>query len=371
MTATPSDAAAACPPVGRLAPSPTGVLHIGNARSLLLAWLSARSRGGKVLLRVEDLIPGQPEFVISLLRDLRYLGLDWDAPPDCEGVCQVADFVDMDGDLPPFILQSERHRAYNRVLGRLADAGLVYPCVCTRREIEAAVRAPHAEDHGAAYPGTCRGRFVNMKTAIAFEASRAQRAGRKPVGVAMRLRVPDDPLVFVDQLHGTVTVSLPEDCGDFVIQRKDGAFAYMLAVVVDDLAMGVTEVVRGDDLLDCTGQQLALYQAIARHGVQTDLAAVVDRPPPDWVHVPLVYGDEGRRLAKRDRSLHVQTLQEMGVPGSAVRRWLAGSLGLPDSDDPAELAAHFSWAAMPRGPAVFGAAELAGLCDVPRSAAPS
>ena len=349
------------PVIGRLAPSPTGVLHIGNARSLLLAWLSARSHGGKVLLRIEDLMPGQPEYVISLLRDLRYLGLDWDAPPDCEGVCEVADFVDLDGDLAPFVLQSERHRAYNRVLGRLLDAGLVYPCVCTRREIEAAVRAPHAEDRGVAYPGTCRGRFADVKAALTFEAQRAEAAGGKPIGVALRLRVPAEPLEFVDGLCGRVVVALPEDSGDFVIQRKDGAFAYMLAVVVDDLAMGITEVVRGDDLLDCTGQQLALYQAIARHGVDSDLNALLDRPPPDWVHVPLVYGDDGRRLAKRDRSLHVQTLQAMGVPGSAVRRWLAASLGLPHSDDPAELAGCFSWGAMPRGPVVFGAAELAGL----------
>ncbi len=349
------------PPVGRLAPSPTGVLHVGNARSLLLAWLSARARGGRVLLRVEDLITGPPRHVASLLSDLTYLGLDWDSPDMEEGVCEVDDFVDLDADLPGFILQSQRHRAYERVLGRLVNAGLVYPCVCTRKEIERALRAPHAEDRGPAYPGTCEGRFRDLRHATRWEAERALEANRKPFGVALRLRAPPDPLTFVDGLRGRVKVSVSEDSGDFVVRRKDGSFAYMLAVVIDDLAMGVDEVVRGDDLLDATGQQLAVYEAIARHGVDTDLDADPTRMPPVWFHVPLVYGDDGRRLAKRDKSLHVQTLQEMGVPGEKVRRWMARSLGLPDSDDPAELAAHFDWATCPRGPVVFGETELAKL----------
>ena len=356
MTAAPSPE-----PTGRLAPSPTGVLHIGNARSLLLAWLSVRSRGGRVLLRIEDLVPGPPEGISSLLSDLCYLGLDWDPPSPGAGVREVADFFDAAGEQAPFVLQSERHAIYQRVLARLSEAGLVYPCVCTRREIEQAVRAPHAEDRGRAYPGTCRDRFAGVGEALEFEAMAAKRAGRATAGVAMRLKVPTEPMVFEDALCGTVRVCLPRESGDFVIRRKDSAYAYMLAVVVDDLAMGVDEVVRGDDLLDCTGQQLALFDAIVRHGIASDLGAPVQPAPPRWLHVPLVYGDDGRRLAKRDRSLHVQTLQQMGVPGAQVRRWLAGSLGLPDSDDPAEMAAHFSWPRLPRDGVVFGAQALATL----------
>ena len=349
------------PPVGRLAPSPTGVLHVGNARSLLLAWLSARSRGGRVLLRIEDLVTGPPRHVASLISDLLYLGLDWDPPSVDEGVCEVDDFVDLDADLPAFVLQSQRHRAYERVLARLVNAGLVYPCVCTRREIEQALRAPHAEDRGAAYSGTCDGRFGSIQDAVRFDARAAEEAGRRPFGVALRLRAPGEPMRFMDGVSGAVSVTLAEDSGDFVVRRKDRSFAYMLAVVVDDQAMGVDEVGRGDDLLDVTAQQLALYAAIARHGDSADLGADVTRPPPAWFHVPLVYGDDGRRLAKRDRSLHVQTLQESGVPGERVRRWLAGSLGLPDTDDPMEMAAHFQWAGSPRQKVVFGAAALAGL----------
>ena len=349
------------PPVGRLAPSPTGVLHIGNARSLLLAWLSVRSRGGRVLLRVEDLAPGPPDKVASLLGDMHYLGLDWDPPDLAEARVDVADFIDLDANLPPFILQSRRHGAYQRVLDDLERAGLVYPCICTRKEIEQALRAPHAETRGAAYPGTCNGRFSSISEAVRYEAEVSHAADRKPIGVALRLRVPSAPITFTDGVCGDVNVSLQDQSGDFVIRRKDGAFAYMLAVVVDDLAMGIDEVVRGDDLLDCTGQQLALFDALDRHRVVSDPGVDPTRPPPAWFHAPLVYGDDGRRLAKRDRSLHVQTLQKMGVPGARVRRWLAASLGLPDTDDPAEMAAHFDWAGSPRDSVVFGGAELAAL----------
>ena len=347
--------------IGRLAPSPTGRLHVGNARSLLLAWLSARSCGGKIVLRIEDLLPGQPEKVTSLLSDLSYLGLDWDDPGVDLGRRQVTDYAEQGETGADFALQSERHDAYHRVLMRLVDAGLVYPCICTRKDIEQAVRAPHDETRGRAYPGTCRGRFVDIAAARRYEAAQSSRAGRRPAGVALRMRVDSDLVRFEDVLCGEQEVCLTQNSGDFVIRRKDGAFAYMLAVVVDDVAMGVNEVVRGDDILECTAQQVVLYRAISEHCSADEVGAPVDRPPPRWLHVPLVHGDDGRRLAKRDRSIHVQALLQTGVSGERFRRYLAGSLGLPETDDLYEMASAFSWDRVPRAAVVFGATELAAL----------
>ncbi len=345
---------------GRLAPSPTGVLHVGNARSLLWAWLSARAAGLRILLRVEDLLPGAPEHIASVLADMRWLGLDWDAPaPELEGLAHASELElgpasDGSRGEPSFVLQSRRSEVYRRVLARLTEAGLVYPCVCTRKDIARASRAPHAEDKGRAYPGTCRGRFEDLGEAIRWEGAQALRLGRPPVGAALRLRVPDTPVDFVDALHGACQVHLPSDCGDFVIRKKDGLFAYMFAVVVDDLAMGVTEVVRGDDLLDCTGQQVALYRALAEHLQPGDLGpGATPVGEPTWTHVPLVLGDDGRRLAKRNRSVHVRQLAAQGVAPRELRRWLATSLGLPQSGDLAELVAAWPTASPPRDAVVF------------------
>lgn len=348
--------------VGRLAPSPTGLLHMGNARSLLLAWLSARAAGGRVLLRVEDLLPGE-EHVDSVIADLEWLGLDWDEAPALAGGFAP-------GGRPRAIRQSERTGVYREVLGGLALAERVYPCICTRRDIEAAASAPHAEDQGIPYPGSCRDAFPSELHAVAAEEARAAEVGRPPLGVAWRLRTGHEPVLFEDGLHGPRAVSLVHHSGDIVVRRKDGGFAYMLAAVVDDLAMGVTEVVRGDDLLDCTAQQLAVYEALrvgARFagGGGGEVAALWERAlgwtPPAWVHVPLVLGDDGRRLAKRNRSLHLSALRDAGVSSERVRRWLAGSLGYPETPRLDELVAAFDWRRVPREPAVFGAAALEAL----------
>ncbi len=324
--------------VGRLAPSPTGLLHVGNARSLLLAWLAARHAGGKIYLRVEDLLPDGDAHLPSLLADLRWLGLDWDPWQDRD-----------------YTRQSARSAVYDALLAQLLACGGVYPCVCTRKDIDLAARAPHAEDHCAAYPGTCRGRFASESEALAFEHARAVAENRPPLGVALRLRVPPDPIAFSDRLNGPQSIGLPQDSGDIVVRRKDGGVAYMFAVVVDDWAMGVTQVVRGDDLLTATAQQLAVYAALQR------LASPL-LPPfaglPAYAHVPLVLGDDGRRLAKRNQSLQLGVLRREGVPAARLRQWLAASIGLVA---PADWIAQFDWARLPRQPVRFGAAELAAL----------
>lgn len=352
--------------IARLAPSPTGVLHVGNARSLLWAWLSARAAGGRVLLRIEDLLPGSPEHLTSVIDDLMWIGLDWDAPASgMEGAVEAVTLHPDAADLPPVVLQSRRTEVYRRVMQRLSDAGLVYPCVCTRKDIALASRAPHAEDKGRAYPGTCRGRFADEGAAIRWEGAHALRLQRRALGCALRLRVPGEPIVFNDLIAGPQTTRLPEDSGDFVVRKKDGDYAYMFAVVVDDLAMGITEVIRGDDLLDCTAQQIAVYQAIAAHCPPEDVGGALllrrrgeRAPQPSWSHVPLVLGDDGRRLAKRNRSVHVQQLAADGVKPAQLRRWLARSMGLPDTGDLDELVASWDTRDARHEPVVFTADTL-------------
>lgn len=329
------------PVVGRLAPSPTGLLHVGNARSLLLAWLAARHAGGTIHLRIEDLLPDGDAHLPALLDDLRWLGLACD-PWHGEA----------------FVRQSARAPLYDALLTALQARGEVYPCVCTRKDIDLAARAPHAEDKATAYPGTCRDRFASEAEALAFEQDRAREEQRPALGVALRLCVADAPVTFTDLLHGPQRVVLPDDCGDIVVRRKDGGVAYMFAVVVDDWAMAVNQVVRGDDLLDVTGQQLAVYDALRR------LASLL-LPPfagvPEYIHVPLVVGDDGRRLAKRNQSLHIAELRRRGITPAQLRRWLATSIGLPAHDDLTLLARAFDWSLLPPAAVRFGAAELAAL----------
>lgn len=351
--------------VGRLAPSPTGVLHVGNARSLLWAWLSARSQGGRVLLRIEDLLPGAPEHVASVLQDLRWLGLDWDDPGEVVGRLDPASFDAACAGRPALVLQSERAQVYRGVLEQLASRGLVYACICTRKDIETALRAPHAEDKAQRYPGICRGRYVDLSAALRAEAAAAGRAGKTPTGAAQRLRVPRSAIDFVDAFAGPQRQDVDAESGDFVVRRKDGTAAYMLAVVVDDRAMGVTEVVRGDDLLEVTGQQLWVHRALAEHVAAAELGGPGPATEPRFCHVPLVLGDDGRRLAKRNRSLHVRTLIERGVAASSLRAWLAASMGLPATGDLATLVdAYRSVAAvggLRRTPVLFDLPELAAL----------
>jgi glutamyl-tRNA synthetase len=294
--------------VGRLAPSPTGALHLGNARTFLLAWLSIRSRGGTLLLRVED-IDGprvKAETVLQALDDLRWLGLDWDGEP---------------------VLQSERLPRYERAAAALVAAGLAYPCVCSRREVELAASAPHAGEEGPAYPGTCRGRFADRAAATSATGREA----------ALRFRVDVGAVPFDDGFCGPQRGAVD---GDFVIGKRDGGPAYQLAVVVDDAAQGVTEVVRADDLLPSTPRQLLLYRALGL-------------TPPRFWHLPLVVGADGRRLAKRHGDTSLRHLRARGVPPEAVVGHLAFLSGLSARGArcrPQDLLAGFDWGRVPRSP---------------------
>jgi glutamyl-tRNA synthetase len=281
--------------VGRLAPSPTGRLHLGVARTSLVAWLDARAAGGRLLLRVEDIdtprvVPGAAE---AIARDLRWLGIDWDEGPD------------VGGPRGPYV-QSARTALYEAALSRLGALGRTFACTCTRKEVALAASAPHGPaDDGPRYPGTCR------------EAPR-ERPGRAP---AIRLRTePGDRVVHRDRLLGALDEDVFAATGDFVLLRSDGLWAYQLAVTVDDLAQGVTSVVRGADLLGSTPRQALLRRLL-------DPTA----PPLSTLHVPLVLGPGGQRLAKRDRAASVAELREGGATAEQVVGWLAASLGLVPS----------------------------------------
>jgi glutamyl-tRNA synthetase len=317
-------------PRGRFAPSPTGPLHLGNARTALVSWLAARAAGGAYAMRVEDLDGPRvrPGLEARILDELRWLGLDWDEGPD------------VGGPAGPY-RQSERLPAYGEALERLRAAGRVYPCFCSRAEIAAASQAPHGpSDEGPRYPGTC------ARLSPAEAARRA--ATRRP---AWRFRAEAGPVRFDDGIHGPQEVDVAAQIGDFVVARADGIPAYQLAVVVDDAAMAVTEVVRGDDLLPSTGRQLLLYRALG-------LAA------PRFAHVPLVVGEDGERLAKRHGALSLGELRERGADPRAVVGLLAELSGLAPAGArrwPADLVAGFALAALPRTAAVLAAARVAAL----------
>ncbi len=284
--------------VGRLAPSPTGALHLGNARSFLLAWLSVRSRNGALLCRIEDLDGPRikPESIQEAIDDLAWLGLDFD------GEAQ---------------LQSAKLGRYALALEHLKSKGLVYPCTCTRSEIERAQSAPQESlDHGMVYPGTCWGRYESG------EQARVE-SGREP---AWRFRLPEDAVVvFQDGMHGRVEIDVARDCGDFVVAKKDGQPAYQLAVVVDDGDSCINEVLRGDDLLSSTSRQVLLYRALGF-------------PEPRWIHVPLVLGADGRRLAKRHGDTRLSQYRRRGIRSAEMLGFLAHSAGL--LDEPRDLSAE-------------------------------
>jgi glutamyl-tRNA synthetase len=308
----------------RLAPSPTGALHLGNARTFLANWLLARRQGWRVVLRIED-IDG-PRIKASaarqLIDDMQWLGLDWDEGP---------------------IFQSERRPLYGAALEKLLAAGRAYPCTCSRKEVEAAASAPHAEDGATVYPGTCRGRYASPEEARAS-------AGRAP---AIRFRVPQRRSEVSDGFAGTRAWDVGEELGDFVIAKSDGTPAYQLAVVVDDAAMDVTDVVRGDDLLDSTPRQILLYEALG-------LAERV----PAYYHLPLVTGPDGRRLAKRHGDTRLATYRDLGVSPGRVVALLARWCGIPDAPDdvtPRALVGRFELSRVPRTPIVFGPDDDASL----------
>jgi len=309
---------------GRLAPSPTGALHLGNARSFLLAWLSIRSRGGSLVLRMEDLDHPKVKSgaAAQALEDLRWLGLDWDEGPD------------IGGPYAPYV-QSQRLPLYAAALEKLRTQGLVYPCVCSRRDVESAQGAPHAEDEGAPYPGTCRGRFSSFE-----EAAATLPAGRLP---AWRFRAPDERVVFHDRFAGEVAANVAQRDGDFVLARHAGGAGYMLAVVVDDACMGITDVLRGDDLLPATHRQILLYRALGL-------------PIPQFTHVPLVVSTDGRRLAKRHGDTRIATRRAQGMPPERVVGLLAHWCGWAAADavvTPRELLSQIDWAKLPKTPVVM------------------
>ncbi len=298
------------PPVGRFAPSPTGDLHVGSALAALAAWASARRQGGRFVWRVEDLdgpraVPGSAERQIA---DARWLGLDWDEGPDVGGP---------DG---PY-RQSERSAIYEAALRRLADGGHLFPCRVSRADLRALASAPHGSDGLPPYPVSLRpdalpAAWLDDPAAVA--------------DAALRFRVEAGTVAFTDRVVGEVSEDVSTSVGDFVLKRRDGVYAYQLAVVVDDLAMGVTEVVRGMDLLDSTARQIRLIEALGG-------------TPPTYAHLPLLVGADGEKLSKRDEGLTVRSLREASVAPEALVGWLAAALGQGDarSRTPAAVAATF------------------------------
>jgi glutamyl-tRNA synthetase len=305
------------PSVGRLAPSPTGAQHVGNARTYLIAWLSARSTGGRMLLRIEDIDsprvkPGAAEQACA---DLRWLGLDWDEGP---------------------VYQTARMPLYEAALQTLREKERVYPCTCSRSDVERAASAPHADHEESAYPRTCAGR----------RACDWEGLGDRPY--CWRFRVPNSSPSFEDGLLGPVRLDLRAQGGDFVVWKAPrkgtpATPAYQLAVVVDDAAQGITEVVRGDDLVPSTPRQLLLYAAL---GLKA----------PHFVHVPLVVGPDGRRLAKRHGDTRLAALRAAGVPAERLLGLLAWSCGWLERVCPVtatEILPLFRLDSVPRGPLVL------------------
>lgn len=307
-------------PRGRLAPSPTGRLHLGHARTFVLGWAHARSRGGQVVLRMEDLdvTRCRSEYVDGVLEDLTWLGLDWDGP---------------------VLFQSQRLLALRAEAERLLGSSEAYVCVCSRADLKSAASAPQRGVEEVRYPGTCRARAVSREAWAAGAQSGA-----------LRFRVAQGPLGFVDGIAGAQSFDVASDVGDFVILNRSGVPAYQLAVVVDDAVQGVTEVFRGDDLLSSTPRQISLQRALG-------LAS------PAWFHSPLVLDAQGRRLAKRADDLSLATLRAAGVDPRAILSWVGLGAGcdVPDRLTSRELCQSFDLARLPREPVILSDAALDAL----------
>ena len=301
-------------PRTRLAPSPTGALHLGNARTFLINWALARQRGWRIVLRIEDLDsprtkPGATQQAIDVLQ---WLGLDWDEGPHY----QLHDLS-----------------RYHEALDHLTRTGRVYPCRCTRSEIAAAQSAPHEDGQEMRYPGTCRPASPN---AIPYEPADDQ-------SLAWRLHAPDEPITFHDEFAGPQSVNVQRQAGDFIVATKAGLPAYQLAVVVDDHAQRITHIVRGDDLIRSTPRQLLVYRALGL------------TPEPAYIHVPLVLGPDGRRLAKRHGDTRLIHYQQRGVPAERILGLLAQWSGLTPRTPltAAEFADRFDLNNLPRDPVTF------------------
>ena len=286
---------------GRYAPSPTGRLHLGNLRTALLAWLHARLSEIPFVLRIDDLdTPRNRQGSLeSILADLEWLGLDWDEGPGAEG------------PRGPYF-QSQRQDLYEEAFQTLLSLDRIYPCVCSRKDITEALSAPQGESGQGVYPGTCRP-----------AGNRTRIDPHRPL--AWRYRVEEGVVSYNDRVLGPTQQNLARDCGDFVVRRKDGLFAYQLATVVDDGTMGISDVLRGEDLADSTPRQLALM-------------ATLGYSAPDFWHVPLLHDAEGRRLAKRDGSDSVAAWISSGRSAAELVGYFASGLGLTEQDQPLDCA---------------------------------
>jgi len=308
----------------RLAPSPTGALHLGNARTFLIAWLSARSKGGSIVLRMEDL--DHPKVKTGAAQqaidDLRWLGLDWDEGPDVGGTHE------------PYT-QSMRTTHYAAALGKLQRQDMVYPCICSRRDVEEALSAPHSDKETARYQGACSKRFNDFA-----DAQAELPANRIP---AWRFRTPNKTVTFTDGFLGEQEQNVHDTIGDFVIARHVDGAGYMLGVVVDDHAMQISEVLRADDLLDATHRQILLYEAL-------------ELPLPNFIHVPLVVSTDNRRLAKRHGDTRIASLREQGADPKTVVGVLAhwcGWAGFGEQCHPQSLLSRFRMESIPKTPTVL------------------
>ena len=289
------------PVTGRFAPTPSGRLHLGNILCCLLAYLSARSQGGRFLLRIEDVdIPRCPKRLSDqCIEDLRFLGFDWDEAP---------------------LFQSECGEIYQHYFDLLHEKGLVYPCFCTRAQLHAA-QAPNLGDHEPVYAGTCAG--------LTAQEQAEREKTRRP---AMRMRVPDKTVSVLDGHYGAFSENLARDCGDYIIRRSDGLWGYQLAVVIDDALTGVSEVVRGRDILFSTPRQIELFETLGF-------------TPPSFYHIPLLTDSQGRRLAKRDKDLDLTALSQRYTPQQILGA-LAFSCGILPENRPTsldELVKLFDW----------------------------
>lgn len=294
---------------GRFAPSPTGRMHLGNVYAALLSWLSAKSKGGEWVLRIEDIDPGRSrqEFADKIMDDLEWLGLIWD------------------GEVT---YQSKRQDIYEHYFDLLRKEELLYPCFCTRADL-LATQAPHESDGRVVYKGTCR----NLNPADYPQ----------DISPAWRMRVPDETIETTDGHYGTYRVHLPTEIGDFIVRRKDGAFAYQLVVVVDDLLMGITEVVRGRDLLLSTPQQLFMARTLRNLDTEKVL------PEVSYIHFPLLINEAGQRLSKRDKGLDMGVLREQHSAKEIIG-FIAHLAGIAPTEQPIipqELLNLFKWEKVP------------------------
>lgn len=302
--------------VGRFAPSPSGRMHLGNLFVALLAWLSVKAQGGRMVLRIENLDPNRskPAHIESIMDDLLWLGLNWDDGPLAAG-CHSQNYY-----------QSNRIAYYEQQLQKLDVLGLLYPCFCSRAELHTA-QAPHASDGHFIYSGHCR--------SLTKKELASRQSAHPP---SLRLKVPNETISFTDGCQGLFSQNLARDCGDFIVRRSDGVFAYQLATPVDDYAMGVTEVVRGRDLLSSTPRQLLLLQQLGY-------------APPRYYHPPLLLSSEGRRLSKRDQDLHLGAIRarcSSPQPLLGALAHLAGLLPTPKPVPADALIGLFQWNKVPQ-----------------------